>query len=211
MKPSILAVLAVFAARPAEAVKIGAELVGGVSVPAGTYMTHKGSEFDQNMGGGARVSLLLGKSWLFSYGFTLLTNNEVCTAGCFDGSYGSTKLHSFSAGYRLHFLNKAIRPYVGLGLGGVVGSLGGWPTTSGTSSSVFGGEASGSLGVELKFLKKYFAVLEPRYRYMVTNNPLRDETQDVVYAAFIGSDPDESQFIQDAHTIDVFVGAGGRF
>jgi hypothetical protein len=188
--------------------RIGVEASGGLSWSTGSFLNYRGTEFRNGNGFDARVSLILG-NWFLGYDFTSMTNGKICGAGCLGSdAFGSTKIHSFTANYRFYLFRKVVQPYLGVGFGGLFGTLGEW-----SKSNVFGGDFRAAFGLEIPVAKKFFVSIEGRYRYLLTNNPLQNAQQDLVYSLFLGGSVTDSvaNTIQDAHTIQVIAGVGAHF
>jgi hypothetical protein len=206
-----LAVLSL-AAGSAQA-RVGVEVAGGIAWSAGAYLNYAGNEFRTGNGFDARVSLILG-NWFLGYDYTSLNNGKICGAGCVGSeAYGTTKIHSFTANYRFYFYKGAVKPFLALGIGGLIGTLGDWPSRSAAQNNVFGGDFRGSFGFEIPLGSKLFLSIEGRYRYLLTNNPIQDVQQDLLLTAFLGGSVTDTlaRTIQDAHLVQVLAGFGAHF
>jgi hypothetical protein len=208
---TVLVGLAVSLPAAAEKLRFGVEGAGSPAFPAGAYIESKGNQFRNGTGFNARASLILG-SWFFGYEYTALTNKEVCSTGCSSGDYGTTKLHSFTANYHFYFIDRPVRPYILIGVGGLFGTLGAWPT-QGQASNLFGMDLRAGLGLEIPIGGHVFVSIEGRYRYLLTNNPMQDLQQEVIGTLFTGGTTSDifRESIQDAHLIQAILGIGFHF
>lgn len=200
-------------ASPAAQARIGVVIDGSSAFSMGTYLSTKGTEFQNGTGFNGRAALVLG-NWFLGYDYTQFANSQACTATeCFraaDGQ-GSTRFHAFTATYNYYFLDGGFRPFLSVGLGGVFGTLGGWSTAQ-APNNVFGGDFRASFGFEIPFLSKFFLRVEGRYRYLLTNNPIQNLQQDLAVGVLLGdAGAVARETIQDAHIIQAVVGLGAHF
>jgi hypothetical protein len=203
--------LAVAAPASAEGVRFGVEGAGSPVFPVGSYIESGGKQFKNSTGFNARASLILG-NWFFGYEFTSLGNSDICASSCASGDFGTTKLHSFTANYHFYLVEKPIRFYILVGIGGVFGTLGSWPSDA-QANNVYGMDLRAGLGFEFPIGDHFFISLEGRYRYLLTNNPMQDLTTTFVNTYLGGGNASDvfKETIQDAHIIQAILGIGMHF
>ena len=196
---------------PAQA-RIGVAIDASPAFSMGNYLSTKGVDFQNGVGFNGRAALILG-NWFLGYDYTQFGNAQACSAGqCFQAdNMGSTRFHAFTAMYNFFFLSGPVKPYLAVGLGAIIGTLGGW-STSQAPSNVFGGDFRASFGLEFGLGSKFFLRVEGRYRYILTNNPIQNLQQDLAVGLLLG-DPGASarEIIQDAHIVQAVVGFGAHF
>jgi hypothetical protein len=181
------------------------EVSGVGAVPVSPWIQHQGWDYKNAAGGGVRLEAhLLGIS--LGYELNSLGNKEACGTGCVSGSFGSTKIHAVDLGYRMRLpLGNRFRPFVELGLGGIMANAGDWNSQS--NKTVYGGEARLGGGLEINF-GNFFVSVRGVYRYFVTQNPVENKTTEQINAAFLGVTPKPSDKAEDGHLLGILVGVG---
>ena len=176
---------------------------------ADPYVVNKGYTLENGQAIGTRVEAnLVGIS--LSYELARLSNTQACTADtCFSGDFGATTIHTVELGYRLRFSQMGIvRPFLHVGIGGVLASVGDWSMTT-TDKTIKGGEARAAIGIEIPFANRFFGSASLGYRFIVTENPLRNHDAEKADKVFIDAgDPVAGDYAEDAHLITGYLGIG---
>src|SRR5258706_10548336 len=124
--PAALAAAAVLATATQAQARFGITVDAGGAFSMGTYLSTKGTEFQNGNGFNGRAALIVG-NWFLGYDYTQLSNSQVCNSTeCFKADMGSTKFHAFTATYNFYFMDGGFRPFLAVGFGAIFGTLGQW-------------------------------------------------------------------------------------
>ncbi len=142
-----------------------------------------------------------------AYELSSMANEQMCSADCLTGDFGSTTIHSVELGYRFRFSKIGpVRPFVAASIGGVVASSGDWSMS--TAKSVYGGSGRAGLGIEIPILDRFFVSATLAYRIVVTENPLRNADAEMADKILLGNDVPNGDYAEDLHLVSGYVGFG---